>query len=62
MREYLVVPFLTGCFSGSLDHKKLTQALNQYAQQGWRFVRTIHESKGSFIKRESHFLVFERGQ
>lgn len=61
MREYVVVPFLTGCFSGSLNHKKLAETLNYYGQHGWRFVRSIQETKGSFIRRESHFLVFERG-
>lgn len=63
-RKYMVVPFYTGCFGGGLDEKKLTGALNEYAAQGWRLARTIHETKKVFLifQRETHFLVFEKEQ
>lgn len=62
MKEYIVVPYLTGCLSGTLDEKKLEKTLNQYAAQGWRLSRTIHETRRVwlFVQREAHFLVFER--
>ena len=61
MKEYKTVPFFSGCFSGSLDEKKLNLVLNDYAKQGWRLSRTIHESKLTmFGNRETHFLIFER--
>jgi hypothetical protein len=62
MKQYQVIPFFTGCMSGSLNEGKLTNALNQQAQQGWRLVRTIHETKQVYLfwKRETHFLVFEK--
>lgn len=61
-REYLVEPLSTGLFSGSLDPRKLQNFLNKYGKQGWRFVRSIHETYTVFIffKREAHFVIFER--
>lgn len=62
MKEYIVVPHFTGCAGGSLDEKKLQRTLNEYANQGWRLARTIHETRKIWfiIQREAHFLVFER--
>jgi hypothetical protein len=63
MKEYLVVPLTTGFFSHSLDETKLQKFLNKHAQQGWRFVRSIHETKrvyGGLFSREAHFVIFER--
>lgn len=62
MKKYLVVPFFTGCATGSLDEKKLTGALNEHAAQGWRLTRSIHETKKVFgiFSRETHFLIFEK--
>ncbi len=62
MKQYEVVPFFTGVFSGSLNDKKLTQALNQKASEGWKLTRTISESKRvmGILKRETKFLIFER--
>ena len=62
MKQYVVVPFLTGCMSGNLDPDKLASTLNQHGQQSWRLVRTIHETKRvlGIFAREAHFLIFER--
>jgi len=63
-KAYIVVPFYTGCLGGSLDEKKLTATLNEYGAQGWKFARSIHETKriAGIFARETHFLVFERDQ
>lgn len=52
----------TGFFSGRLSASKLERALNLHASGGWRFSKSIHESKRwlFFFSREAHFLVFER--
>lgn len=62
MKEYIVVQNDTGFFSGSLDPARLQNQLNKHAAQGWRFVRSIHETRRVFFifSRECHFLVFER--
>lgn len=62
MNEYIVVPFRTGCFSGSLNERKLQDTLNGYGQEGWTLSRTIHETQQVFpgFSREAHFLIFER--
>ncbi len=62
MKEYTVVQNDTGLFSGSLDPVRLQNQLNKYAAQGWRFVRSIHETRRMLVlfRRECHFLVFER--
>lgn len=62
MKEHVVVPFRTGCFSGSLDNQKLQGTLNEYGQQGWKLTKTIHETEQVFIgiQREAHFLIFEK--
>lgn len=62
MKQYVVVPFFTGCFGGSLDDKALTSALNEYGSKGWKFTKSIHETKRVFVifQRETHFLIFER--
>ena len=61
-RQYTVHTFKTGCFSGTLDPNKLQAVLNQHAQQGWKFVKSIHEEQKVFgiFSREAHFLIFER--
>ena len=61
-KQYIVYTFKTGCFSGTLDPKKLQTVLNQHSQQGWRFVRSIHETQKVFgiFQREAHFLIFEK--
>lgn len=61
-KQYVVHTFKTGCFSGTLDPIKLQEVLNEYGQQGWRFVKSIHEEQKvlGIFSREAHFLVFER--
>ena len=60
--EYRVVPLDTGFFLGTLDPKKLQNQLNSHGSQGWRFARSIHETRRALgiFRREAHFLVFER--
>lgn len=62
MKQYEVYPLKTGFFYGTLSENTLAQALNSYAVDGWRFVRSIHEEKKSFLffKREVHLLIFEK--
>ncbi|MDR9367239.1 MAG: DUF4177 domain-containing protein [Balneolaceae bacterium] len=62
MRQYKVVPFSTGCISGNLDPQKLEQTINQFSSQGWKFERSIHETKTVAIifRREAHFLIFSK--
>lgn len=64
MKKYLTIPFYTGCMSGSLDEKKLTGTLNEYASQGWRLAKTINETKKVyfFFHRETHFMIFEKDE
>jgi len=64
MKEYLVEPVTTGFFSGSLSERKLQDFLNSKARHGWRFVRSVHESKKvmGIFSREAHFVVFERDE
>ena len=64
MKQYLVVPFYSGCISGGLNEKKLTATLNEHAAQGWRFAYSIHETRRIwfFFTRETHFIVLEREQ
>lgn len=62
MKQYLVEPVTTGFFSGALDPRKLQNGLNTRASEGWRLVRSIHETKKVFFifSREAHFLIYER--
>jgi|688.fasta_scaffold177770_2 hypothetical protein len=61
-KEYIVEPLTTGFFSGALDPKKLQNALNQKGMQGWKFVKSIHETKKilGIFSREAHFVIYER--
>ena len=45
MKQYIVRPLTTGFFSGTLNELKLEAFLNEHAAQGWRFVKSIHETK-----------------
>ncbi len=64
MKQYMVVPYFTGCMSGTINETKLTGALNENAARGWVLRTTIHETKKvwGIFSRESHFLIFERDQ
>ena len=60
--QYLVYPLTTGIFSGTLDHRKLQDALNKHAASGWEFDKSIQETKKvlGIFSREAHFLIFRR--
>jgi hypothetical protein len=60
--QYKVVVLTTGCLSGTLDPAKLQSTLNQEAQGGWKFTKSIHEEKKilGIFSREAHFLIFEK--
>ncbi len=62
MKKYHVTTFTTGCWSGTLNPLRLQATLDSEAQQGWRFITSIHEQKRVliFFHREAHFLIFER--
>ena len=62
MKQYVVVPYLTGCISGTISESKLQDMLNAHANQGWKLARTIHETRKVLLvfQREAHFLIFER--
>lgn len=60
--RYLVETLDTGMFSGALSARKLEEHLNRKGREGWKLVRTIHETRKvlGLFSREAHFLVFER--
>lgn len=60
--EYQVDQYKTTFFGGHVRAGDLQSALNTRAREGWRLVRTITDSKRSFLffAREVHFLIFER--
>lgn len=60
MMQYKVIPFKTGCMSGTINQAQLQNVLNTHANEGWKLSRTINESTGIFIRRNAHFLIFER--
>lgn len=62
MKQYIVRPVTTGFFSGTLNELKLEAFLNEHAAQGWKFVKSIHETKSilGIFAREAHFVIFER--
>ena len=62
MKQYIVRPVTTGFFSGALNELKLEAFLNEHAAQGWKFVKSIHETKKilGIFSREAHFVIFER--
>lgn len=64
MKRYKVVPLTTGCITGNLDPEKLERAINNFAEKGWEFERSIHETKRilGIFKREAHFLIFSKEQ
>ena len=59
---YRVETFVTGCFSGTLNPKKLEDVINKKFSQGWGLSHTIKEEKRVFFifKREALFLIFKK--
>jgi hypothetical protein len=62
MKQYIIKPVTTGFFSGSLSETKLQDFLNQHGAKGWKFIKSIHETKKvlGIFSREAHFVIFER--
>jgi hypothetical protein len=62
MKQYLITPVSTGFFTGTLSTARLQECLNHHGALGWKFIRSIHESKKVFgiFSREAHFVIFER--
>jgi hypothetical protein len=61
MKEYKILTQKDKWFSGKFDPEKLEQALNSYAQQGWRVVASATAQIPSMIKtREEMITILER--
>ena len=61
MKEYHVLTMKDKWFSGKFDPQKLQEALNAYAQQGWRFVSCATASVPGFgVAREEFIAILER--
>lgn len=61
MKEYKVLTQKDKWFSGKFDPEKLEQALNSYAQQGWRVVATATAQVASMMgAREEMITILER--
>jgi len=62
MKQYLVKAVTTGFFTGNLSESKLQNFLNQHGAMGWKFVKSIHETRKvlGIFSREAHFVIFER--
>ena len=62
MKEYKVLSQKDKWFSGKFDPETLENALNAYAQQGWRVVSITTATINAFIgnNREELVVVLER--
>jgi uncharacterized protein DUF4177 len=60
--RYAVDVLSTRFLSRTLPRERLEKALNDRAAQGWKFTRSITESRRKFLifRRDAHFLIFER--
>ena len=57
MKQYFVITMKDKWFSGKFDPERLQNALNEYAQQGWRLTTcATAEAKG----RQEFIAVMER--
>lgn len=47
-------------WSGTLDHKRLAEILNDRAGNGWQYQHAITASRRVLLlfKRDAHFLIF----
>ncbi len=70
MKEYKVVLYAEGIFSslflssGKVDPVRLTEALNEYAAEGWE-VKTMEKEKRRtllFFTRETLVFILERNK
>lgn len=61
MKEYKVMTQKDKWFSGKFSPEKLEQALNSYAQQGWKVVATATADIPGFGKdRQELVIILER--
>ena len=62
MKEYKVLTQKDKWFSGKFDPSKLEEALNAYAEQGWRVVTSATAEFPGLIggKREELVVILER--
>jgi hypothetical protein len=61
MYEYKVLTQKDKFFTGKFDPLKLEQALNAYAEQGWRLVvATTADVPGLGVNRQEFVAVLER--
>lgn len=63
MKEYKVLSQKDKWFSGKFDPQKLEEAINAYAEQGWRVVSVFSASVGGMTLaggREEAIVIFER--
>jgi hypothetical protein len=61
MKEYHVLTMKDKWFSGKFDPQKLQDALNAYAQQGWRLVScATADIPGFGTTRQEFIAVLER--
>jgi hypothetical protein len=61
MKQYFVLTMKDKWFSGKFDPQKLQDALNAYAQQGWRLVSCATADIAAFGGARQEFIaVMER--
>ena len=61
MKQYKVLTQKDKWFSSKFDPEKLEQALNAYAEQGWRVVAsTSGDFPGAFGSRNEIIIILER--
>ncbi len=61
MKQYFVLTMKDKWFSGKFDPQKLQDALNAYAQQGWRLVSCATADVPGFgVARQEFIAVMER--
>lgn len=59
MKEYKILTQKDKWFSGKFDPLKLEQAINSYAQQGWKLVSSFSANIGGSYREEA-VLIMER--
>ncbi|MBC2602279.1 DUF4177 domain-containing protein [Puniceicoccus vermicola] len=62
MKEYKVLTLKDKWFSGKFDPEKLEQALNAYAEEGWRVVATATAEVAAMFgsDRDEMITILER--
>ncbi|MCP5111091.1 MAG: DUF4177 domain-containing protein [bacterium] len=60
MFEYKVLTHKDRALSGKFDPQKLENALNDYAEQGWRVLAATTANFGGMSNRQEFIAVLER--